>query len=72
MKSSWRRTVPIRAVRVVVIEENPEIDIEAAREEPPPAPGSKEQQEGMTDIGATLDDERGRKRRWRMFRKGGD
>jgi chromosome partitioning protein len=59
--------------RVVVIDENPEIDIEAGREEPPPAPGStNEQQEGMTDIGATLDDERGRKRRWRMFRKGDD
>ena len=27
---------------------------------------------GMADIGATLDDEKGRKRRWRMFRKGGE
>jgi chromosome partitioning protein len=58
--------------RVVVIDENPDIDIEAGREEPPPPPGSEEQGEGMADIGATLDDERGRKRRWRMFRKGGD
>jgi len=58
--------------RVVVIDENPDIDIEAAQEEPPPPPGSNEQREGMADIGATLDDERGRKRRWRMFRKGGD
>jgi chromosome partitioning protein len=59
--------------RVVVIDENPDIDIEAAREEPAPPPGSTDdEQEGMTDIGATLDDERGRKRRWRMFRKGGD
>jgi len=58
--------------RVVVIDENPDIDIEAGREEPPPPPGSDEQHEGMADIGATLDDERGRKRRWRMFRKGGD
>ena len=58
--------------RVVVIEENPDIDIEASREEPPPPPGSREHQEGMVDIGATLDDQRGRKRRWRMFRKGGD
>ena len=59
--------------RVVVIDENPEIDIQAAREKPPPAsPELSEPQEGMTDIGATLDDERGRKRRWRMFRKGGD
>ena len=58
--------------RVVVIEEHPDIDIEASREETPPPPGSRESDEGMTDIGATLDDEGGRKRRWRMFRKGGD
>ncbi len=58
--------------RVVVIDEHPDIDIEASREEPPPPPGSRETHEGMADIGATLDDERGRKRRWRMFRKGGD
>jgi hypothetical protein len=59
--------------RVVVIDENPDIDIEAAREKAAPPPGSTDdEKEGMTDIGATLDDERGRKRRWRMFRKGGD
>jgi len=58
--------------RVVVIDENPDIDIDASREEPPPPPGSREQHEGMANIGATLDDERGRKRRWRMFRKGGE
>jgi chromosome partitioning protein len=58
--------------RVVVIDENPDIDIEASREEPPPPPGTNEQREGMADIGATLDDEPGRKRRWRLFRKGGD
>ena len=60
--------------RVVVIDENPEIDIEAAREEPAPPPESRDEQRGRgyADIGATLDDERGRKRRWRMFRKGGD
>jgi chromosome partitioning protein len=58
--------------RVVVIDENPDIDIEASREEPPPPPASREHQEGLANIGATLDDERGRKRRWRMFRKGGD
>ncbi len=59
--------------RVVVIDENPDIDIQATREAPAPPPGStNEEQEGTTDIGATLDDERGRKRRWRMFRKGGD
>jgi chromosome partitioning protein len=58
--------------RVVVIDENPDIDIDATREEPAPPPGLSEQRDGMADIGATLDDERGRKRRWRMFRKGGD
>ena len=58
--------------RVVVIDENPDIDIEASREEPPPPPASREHQEGLANIGATLDDERGRKRRWRMFRRGGD
>jgi chromosome partitioning protein len=56
--------------RVVVIDENAEIDVEGSREvAPPPA---TEMPEGMADIGATLDDERGQKRRWRMFRKGGD
>jgi chromosome partitioning protein len=58
--------------RVVVIDENPDIDIEASREEPPPPPASRERPEGLANIGATLDDERGRKRRWRMFRRGGD
>jgi chromosome partitioning protein len=55
--------------RVVVIDENSEIDIQAGQEQPP-APD--EHPEGMVDIGATLDEEKGRKRRWRMFRKGGD
>jgi chromosome partitioning protein len=55
--------------RVVVIDENSEIDIQAGQEQPP-APD--EHPEGMVDIGATLDEEKSRKRRWRMFRKGGD
>jgi chromosome partitioning protein len=58
--------------RVVVIDENPEIDIEAPYEEAPPPSGAHEPHEGMADIGATLGDESGPKRRWRMFRKGGD
>jgi len=58
--------------RVVVIDENAEIDIPGSREVPPLAPGSNQMREGMADIGATLDDEKGHKRRWRMFRKGGD
>ena len=57
--------------RVVVIDENSEIDIQGSREVPPSV-GANEMPEGMVDIGATLDDERGHKRRWRMFRKGGD
>jgi chromosome partitioning protein len=58
--------------RVVVIDENRDIDIEAGREEPPPPPGSEGAAKGMADIGATLDQEKEPKRRWRMFRKGGD
>jgi chromosome partitioning protein len=58
--------------RVVVIDENSEIDIQGAREVPPASPELSEPREGIADIGATLDDERGHKRRWRMFRKGGD
>ena len=56
--------------RVVVIDEHSEIDIEAGQEAPPEPFG--EHHEGMADIGATLDEEYGKKRRWRMFRKGGD
>ena len=56
--------------RVVVIDENSDIDIEAGQEAPP-AP-TDERRQGMADIGATLDEDQGRKRRWRMFRKGGD
>jgi chromosome partitioning protein len=56
--------------RVVVIDENSDIDIKAGQEAPPQP--RDERAEGMADIGATLDEEKGRKRRWRMFRKGGD
>jgi chromosome partitioning protein len=59
--------------RVVVIDENLDIDIEAGQEEaPPPAPTDDEERPGMAEIGATLEAERGPKRRWRMFRKGDD
>jgi chromosome partitioning protein len=57
-------------LRVVVIDEDSDIDIEVGQEAPPPPP--EEHDEGMAAIGATLDEEKGRKRRWRMFRKGGD
>jgi len=56
--------------RVVVIDEHSEIDIEAGQEAPPEPFG--EHHEEMADIGATLDEEHEKKRRWRMFRKGGD
>ncbi len=58
--------------RVVVIDENRDLNIEAPPERPASPGDADEQREGMVDIGATLDDEPGRKRRWRMFRKGGD
>ena len=65
-------TLPER--RVVVIGEDPEIDIEAGREPLVQAPnGRPTSQEGeATDIGGTLQDEGDTpKRRWRLFRKGG-
>jgi len=65
-------TLPER--RVVVIGEDPEIDIEAGREplvQTPNGRVSSEERDG-SDIGGTLQDEGdGRKRRWRLFRKGG-
>ena len=65
-------TLPER--RVVVIGEDPEIDIEASREPLVQTPnGHATSEEGeATDIGGTLQDEgEGPKRRWRLFRKGG-
>jgi hypothetical protein len=59
---------------VVVIGEDPEIDIEAGRAPLVQAPnGRSTSQEGeATDIGGTLQDEGDTpKRRWRLFRKGG-
>jgi chromosome partitioning protein len=58
--------------RVVVIDENPDIDIQAGEEAPPSAPSDEDERSGMAEIGATLEAERGPKRRWRMFRKGDD
>jgi chromosome partitioning protein len=70
--SSPARPGELPQQRVVVIDENPEADIEGSREDPATPPDAEDQHEGMADIGATLDDEGSRKRRWRMFRKGGD
>ncbi len=58
--------------RVVVIDENAE---SPASSRPDPSDAGAAGHEGRTvdDIGATLkDDEGGRKRRWRLFRKGGE
>jgi chromosome partitioning protein len=58
--------------RVVVIGEDAEIDIEAAREplvQVPQRVGPPVDRAG--DIGETLQDEDAPKRRWRLFRKGG-
>ena len=57
--------------RVVVIDEDTDIDIESGQEAPPPPP-REAQPPGMAEIGATLEEESGRKRRWRMFRRGDD
>jgi hypothetical protein len=65
-------TLPER--RVVVIGDDPEIDIEAGREPLVQTPnGRATSEEGeASDIGGTLQDEGdGPKRRWRLFRKGG-
>ena len=58
--------------RVVVIDEEKDIDIRAGQEAPPPPPGPDEQRPGTTVIGAPLEQDAGPTRRWRMFRKGGD
>ena len=56
--------------RVVVIEEAKDLDVEAGREEPAPAPSTEVDRGASTDIGGTLDNEKAPKRRWRLFRKG--
>jgi hypothetical protein len=58
--------------RVVVIDEDPDIDIVAGQEAPPPPPDDDDEHPGMAEIGATLGEDSGRRRRWRMFRRGGD
>jgi hypothetical protein len=58
--------------RVVVIGEDAEIDIEAAKEpmvQVPQRAGSPVDR--PVDIGETLQDEDAPRRRWRLFRKGG-
>jgi chromosome partitioning protein len=64
-------TLPER--RVVVIGEDPGIDIEAGREPLVQAPnGLVSDGRNATDIGGTLEDEKeAPRRRWRLFRRGG-
>jgi chromosome partitioning protein len=61
--------------RVVVIAEDSEIDIEAAKEPLVQVPNgrvSSEEARAAADVGGTLQDEgESPKRRWRLFRKGG-
>jgi hypothetical protein len=64
---------------VVVIDESADLDLQGARERPgrepgpaAPAPNEAPDDDAAT-IGATLEDEEpGPRRRWRLFRKGGD
>jgi len=59
--------------RVVVIDNDADIDIRAGQEPPPPAHSAVPEQAAMANIGATLEESGGRKRRWRrLFGKGGE
>ena len=54
--------------RVVVIDESTEIPVA----DPPAGTGEREPQTGGARVGATLEDEGSPKKRWRLFRKGGE
>ena len=62
--------------RIVVIDDDRDIDIRAGQEavvERPADDPVPQPHDAVTPIGGTLqDDEGGRRRRWRLFRKGGD
>jgi hypothetical protein len=58
--------------RVVVIDEAADPDIESPGAQPT-SPGDRlPEPDRLADIGEQLDEEKGRRRRWRMFRKGGE
>jgi chromosome partitioning protein len=58
--------------RVVVIDDDSDIDIRAGQEASPAPPSASHEQPGMANVGATLEED-GRKRRWRrLFGKGGE
>jgi hypothetical protein len=50
-----------------VIDDDTDIPVPSSR-----PPGDAEPQTGGARVGATLEDEGGRKKRWRLFRKGGE
>jgi chromosome partitioning protein len=58
--------------RVVVIDEQAEVDLTTAREPTGPGAASDEPDAASADIGATLADEEPKRRWWQLFRKGGD
>jgi hypothetical protein len=61
--------------RVVVIDEDADLDIKASQEplvRRPQRSAPEPEPEEPASIGATLKDDEGRKRRWRLFRKGGE
>jgi chromosome partitioning protein len=59
--------------RVVVIDDDADIDIRAGQEPPPPPHSVASEQPAMANIGATLEENGGRKRRWRrLFGMGGE
>ncbi len=59
--------------RVVVIDDDADIDIRSGQEAPAPPRGAEPDQPAMANIGATLEEDGGRKRRWRrLFGKGGE
>jgi chromosome partitioning protein len=58
--------------RVVVIDEQAEVDLTTPREPTGPGAPTDEPDAASTDIGATLADEEPKRRWWQLFRKGGD
>ncbi len=59
--------------RVVVIDEDTDPASSSSARPPGRAPAEATPQQAVADIGATLEDENGEpKRRWRLFRKGGE
>jgi chromosome partitioning protein len=59
--------------RVVVIDENAEYAVSSAPAPSEPAGSDESTHQAVADIGATLEDDDGQpKRRWRLFRKGGE